>query len=362
MSDTSAPPETALRSLDESRVSFDWCRVSTYLADHGLALDLSEPPRRFAGGLANINMAVRVNDGFAVFRRPPDGPLPKGAHDMKREHRVLHALAPVLPLAPQSLHFCEDPSVAGAPFQILEYRAGLSLRGSSLAPFAQGEDTGRALSSMMIDTLAQIHAVDVQAAGLGDLGRPEGFLARTIAGWISRAEAIVGDALTSAASEVRDWLRAQPAPDADAALLHNDFKLDNILLAPDTMTPQAVVDWDMATRGNPMVDLATLLSYWTQAGDPDCMIALDQMPTARPGFMTREEAAQAYSKRTGRPLGNFALARVLAIFRLAVVFHQLNAIRRAENDGPGACPQGSPPLNPDDLFVLALDVARGRIF
>ncbi|MFC4595731.1 phosphotransferase family protein [Sphingobium tyrosinilyticum] len=358
MSPISAPAGAVLRSLEESAVSFDWDNVASYLAGHGLILDLSEPPRRFAGGLANINMLLRIDGGYAVFRRPPDGPLPKGAHDMKREHRVLHGLAPVLPLAPRSLHFCEDGSVAGAPFQILEYRGGRSVRGSDIAPLPDTAETGATLSRLLIDTLSQIHAVDTDAAGLGDLGRPEGFLARTISGWIARGDAILKGQMCAAGREVADWMQAQPAPDADPVLLHNDFKLDNVLLKPDVIAPEVVLDWDMATHGDPLVDLATLLSYWTEPGDPQCMIALDQMPTARSGFLSREDAANAYAASSGRSLDNFRLHRVLAIFRLAVVFHQLAALKV---NNPAATPQQAA-LNPDDLFIFALDVARGKMF
>ena len=358
LKEASVPPGAALRSPEESIVSFDWGRIAAHLANHGLTLDLSAPPRRFAGGLANINMLLEIDGGFAVFRRPPDGPLPKGAHDMKREHRVLHGLAPVLPLAPRSLHFCDDVSVAGAPFQILEYRSGLILRGSDIAPLPDTEETGAALSRLLIDTLAQIHAVDADAAGLGDLGRPEGFLARTIAGWIARADAILDGRLSTAGQQVAAWLRDQRAGDTVPVLLHNDFKLDNILLKPDAIQPEAVLDWDMATRGDPLVDLATLLSYWTEVGDLPCMFALNQMPTARPGFLSREAAAMAYAATVGRPLDDFRVHRVLAIFRLAVVFHQLNALQ-ASNAGPAS---GRGDFDPDDLFVFALDVAHGKVF
>lgn len=362
MNGVCSPPETVLRSLEDSCVSFDWQRVAAYLTDHGMTLDLREPPRRFAGGLANLNMAVRIDGNYAVFRRPPDGPLPKGAHDMKREHRVLQGLAPVMPLVPRSLHFCVDPDIAGAPFQLIEYRAGDSLRGSSLGSLPATEETGQALSAMMINLMARIHAVEPNIAGLGDLGRPEGFLARTVDGWIGRAEAITKGNLAAAGRDVRDWLRKQTAPDAQPVLLHNDFKLDNILLKPGSIEPEVVVDWDMATRGDPLVDLATLLSYWTESGDPDCMVALDQMPTARPGFLSREAAAQAYAAQTGRSIDDFRLPRVLAIFRLAIVFHQLNALKHTGKGWPDRDDGRAVRLNPDDLFAFALDVARGRIF
>lgn len=353
------PPTASLLSIEDSAVSFDWARVAARLAAEGLRFDRDFTPRRFAGGLANINMLVRIDDRFAVFRRPPDGPLPKGAHDMAREHRVLSALSPVLSLAPRSLIFCDDAEVAGAPFQILEYRDGRLIRGEELAPLAETPETGRALSDMLIETLAQVHAVDPIEAGLGDLGRPEGFLARTAKGWIARAEAVLDGRLPAAAREVADWLRANPGVESDRpVLIHNDFKLDNLLLAPDAIRPIALLDWDMATRGDALHDLASLLSYWAEPDDPPAMHRLRQMPTAKPGFLSRAEAAEAYAKRTGRSLDGFHVHRVVACFRLAVVFHQLRALA-AGNPRMEARLAG---LDPDDLFAFARDVALGKSF
>lgn len=147
-------------------------------------------------------------------------------------------------------------------------------------------------------------------------------------------------------------------PDTAPTLLHNDFKLDNMLLHPDEMAVEVVLDWDMATRGDPLFDLAALLSYWAEAGDRPCMVALDQLPTARPGFLNREQAAQAYAKRSGRSLDGFAVLRVIALYRLAVVFHQLAVIQK----GNAAYAARYAGLNPDEFFEFALDVAHGKVF
>jgi aminoglycoside phosphotransferase (APT) family kinase protein len=352
-------PEAELRSLEDSKVSFDWSPVARHLAEHGLKLDLDCAPRRFRGGLANINMLVRIDDSFAVFRRPPDGPLPMGAHDMAREHRVLSKLAVVSRLAPRSIHYCADRQVAGAPFQILEFRQGRTVRGGQPTRLTNSPETCATLSRMLVETLARIHLIDAVAAGLGDLGRPTGFLARTAAGWTQRAAAVLNGNLSTAAGEVAAWLRRNCGKDTERpVLLHNDFKLDNIVLQENALIPEAVLDWDMATRGDPLFDLATLLSYWTEAGDPPCMQRLNQMPTAQPGFLTREAAAHAYCGLTGPTLDAFVVPRVLAIFRLAVVFHQLNALPERKTT------QHSPllQLDPDDLFIFALDVANGKVF
>lgn len=349
------PPRSAdLLSREASAVSFDWARVAAHLSEHGFALDLGFAPRRLAGGLANVNILVRVNGDWAVFRRPPDGPIPKGAHDMAREHHVLGRLAPVLPLAPRSLHYCVDADVTGAHFQILEYRGGRIVRGAELAPLPSTPETGMALSRLLIETLTQIHGVDTAAAGLDGVGRPEGFLARTAAGWAARAFAVLDGQLSSACRELIAWLERRTPPDATRpTLLHNDFKLDNVVLRADVLAPEVVLDWDMATRGNPLFDLATLLSYWSEAGDPPCLTDLKQMPTAQPGFLSREAAAELYCAVSGRSLDGFLFPRVLALFKLGVVFHQLRTLRPKEQ---------LPAVDPDDFFVFGLDVAHGRIF
>ncbi|MFG1463337.1 phosphotransferase family protein [Xanthobacter sp. DSM 24535] len=356
----SPPPGVALRSRAESRV-LDWDAVAIHLADHSIALDHAFAPRQFAGGLANLNFLVRVDGGWAVLRRPPDGPLPPGAHDMAREHRILSNLWRELPLAPRSLHLCADAGVAGAPFQLLEFRNGIALRGDSLAPLPATAQTGAAVSRLLVETLAAIHAVDPKRVGLDTLGRPAGFFARTAAGWIGRAERVAKGALSPAASAVAAWLAAAEVADAAApTLLHNDFKLDNVLLDPTTRAPVAVVDWDMGTRGDPLFDLATLLSYWTEQGDPACMHQLAQMPTAHPGFLTRAEAAQAYARATGRDLGQLKPYRVLTMLKLGVVFQQLHARHLA---GETADPRyaGFGQLT-EALFDFTLDIVNDKTF
>ncbi|MFG1298402.1 phosphotransferase family protein [Xanthobacter sp. V3C-3] len=356
----SPPVGVALRSLAESR-ALDWAAVAAHLARHGLILDTDFTPRQFAGGLANLNFLVRLSDGWAVLRRPPDGPLPPGAHDMAREHRILSNLWRALPLAPRSLHLCADADVTGAPFQLLEFRPGFAVRGDSLAPLPATPETGAALCAMLVDTLAAIHAVDPASVGLADLGRPAGFFARTAAGWIGRGERVKPGGLSPAARAVADWLAAAQVPDAERpTLLHNDFKLDNVLIDPATRAPVAVVDWDMGTRGDPLFDLATLLSYWTEAGDPPCMHELAQMPTAHAGFLTRAEVADAYARATGRSLAQLKPYRVLTMLKLGVVFHQLHTLHlNGETTDPRYAGFGA---LAEALFDFTLDIVNDKNF
>ena len=342
------PEGVALRSQSLSS-PLDARAVAAELSRHGLELDCTVAPRQFAGGLANLNYLIRLNQDWAVLRRPPAGPLPPGANDMAREHRILSVRWKELPLAPRSLHFCGDAAVIGAPFQIIEFRHGVTVRSDRLQPLPDTPETGAALSSMLVETLAMVHAVDPASVGLDTLGRPERFFRRQVEGWVRRA------------GEVADWLAAhEPQDDASPVLLHSDFKLDNLLLDCATLRATTLVDWDMGTRGPAMFDLATLLSYWTEAGDPDCMHRLAQMPTAHPGFMTREDAALAYCRLTGRAIDDIRPWRVLGIFKLAVVFLQLHR-RHAIGETSDPRYEGFSSLG-HDLYGFALDVARGRLF
>lgn len=304
-----------------------WPAVARHLAEAGLALALEPAPRRCSGGLANRNYKVRVDGRPAIFRCPPAGDLPPGAHDMAREHRILRALAPVLDLVPDSFHHCEDRRVIGVPFQLIEFRDGLVLRGDT--PPARYDDAGRMrrLAETVIGTLARIHAVDTEAAGLAEFGRPAGFLARAVSGWARRAAVCDGEPdLARRRDALVDWLAANigAVPDSAPVLLHCDLKLDNLILDEADLSPRAVIDWDMGTRGHPLFDLATTLSYWTEPGDPPCLHALAQMPSARPGFLTRREAAALYARLGGRDLAGLETVRILALFKLAIVFLQLH--------------------------------------
>ncbi|HEY0915410.1 MAG TPA: phosphotransferase family protein [Solimonas sp.] len=303
----------------------DWPRLASYLAGQGLQLDTAATPRQFAGGFANLNYLVLIDGREAVLRRPPMGPLPPGAYDMGREHRILSRLHEQFPLAPRGLHHCDDATVLGAPFQLTEFRRGLSVRDELPAAWATQAGIGARLSKLLVQTLAELHRVDPAAVGLDSLGKPEGFLGRAVDGW--RKRAALAFAISPAQQPLLDavgaWLGANPVPDRDVTLLHNDFKLDNLLLSADGLQPVALLDWDQGTRGDGLFDLATLLSYWTQADDPAELQAMRQMPSAQPGFMTRREVIEAYAQASGRDLSEFRFHLSLANLKTAVIFQQL---------------------------------------
>jgi aminoglycoside phosphotransferase (APT) family kinase protein len=277
---------------------------------------------------------------------------------MAREHRILSALWQVYPLAPRGLYFCADASVLGAPFQLIEYRAGIVIRDKLPQALAGRADVGATLSAQLVDALAALHAVDAAAIGLETLGRPAGFLARTLEGWATRGGAAADLAEPRAFAETLAWLRANIPSEGRPTLLHSDFKLDNMLLAPESLAPVAVIDWDMGTQGDPLWDLAVLLSYWTEPADPSCMQRLQQMPTAEPGFWSRAEAIEAYARRTGRATDNFGFYRVLSVFRSAIVFLQLFARYRRE-PGPNQRFATFDALG-REMLDFAFEIARGR--
>jgi aminoglycoside phosphotransferase (APT) family kinase protein len=311
-----------LRPLAES-VPLDWTRAGAYLAGLGHRLVIDPPPLQFAGGLANLNYLITLDGTPAVLRRPPLGKLPAGSHDMAREHRILSRLPDALAFVPRSLVLCTDATILGAPFQILEYRPGLVIREHVPPMLAARAGLGACLSQVLLETIAAIHAVDTAAIGLDALGRPEGFLARAVAGWRQRGMAAREDGTDALHAEIGAWLEAHIVPDGAPGLLHNDFKLNNMILNPTDLSPVAVVDWDQGTRGDPLFDFATLMSYWVHADDPPPMHDMAQMPSVEAGLCPRAEAVAAYAKLTGRDVSSFLFHRVLAMYKLSVIFLQL---------------------------------------
>jgi aminoglycoside phosphotransferase (APT) family kinase protein len=301
-------------------------RLAGYLAGAGFRFDAGAGIRQFAAGLANINYLLQIDGRPVVLRRPPDGALPPGAHDMAREHDVLSHLSKVFALAPDSLHLCSDAGVIGVPFQLIEYRDGIVIKGDDASLFNGAPETAKKVGETLVETMAALHRVDATTAGLGDLGRPEGFLERAVAGWRERAERLKPDGpMKRLVTEIGTWLSQQKLGTRPATLLHCDIKLDNLILDPGTLAPVALVDWDMGTRGDPLFDLATLLSYWSEPGDPPAMHRLAQMPTVAAGFQSRADIATLYGVATGTDLTDLPIVQVLCQFKLATVFHQLYA-------------------------------------
>jgi aminoglycoside phosphotransferase (APT) family kinase protein len=348
-----------LRSAAES-VPLDWEAVRVHLAANGHRLDLEPPPRQFAGGLANLNYLIHLDGKPAVLRRPPMGELPAGAYDMAREFRILSRLPDALPFVARGLHLCDDPSIIGQRFQIIEYRSGLVIREHMPAALAGRPEIGARLSQVLLETIAAIHAVDTKAVGLDDLGRPEGFLARGVAGWRKRGMAAMEPGTEALHTEVGAWLEQHLVPDGPAGLLHNDFKLNNMILNPEDLSPRAVVDWDQGTRGDPLFDFATLLSYWVHADDPWAMHDMEQMPAVEACLSSRQEAVAAYARLSGRDMSDFLFHRVLAMYKLAVIFLQLGLrYRTGATQEPRYAPLAGIGTG---VLQFTHEIAQGRAF
>lgn len=278
---------------------------------------------QFPGGHSNLTYLLRYGDLEFVVRRPPLGPVAPKAHDMSREYRALNGLWRVFPPAPRPYLLCEDPTVIGAPFYVMERRRGIVVRRQEPPEWKGNHSIRRQVSEAMVDTLITLHAVDYVATGLGNLGKPEGFVERQVKGWAERWER-AKDREVPAISQLAGWLAERiPAP-TDATLVHGDFKLDNVMLDPaDPGRMIAVLDWEMCTLGDPMVDLGLLLCYWAEDGDPYARKESVAQVTAQPGWYTREEIVRHYAGKTGRDVSKIAFYEIFALYKIAVVVQQI---------------------------------------
>jgi aminoglycoside phosphotransferase (APT) family kinase protein len=305
---------------------FDLAAVERYLRDHIENLPEGElEVRQFPSGASNLTYLLKIGDWEGVLRRPPLGPVPPKAHDMGRESHVLARLHEAYPLAPKPYFFCGDEWVIGAPFYVMERRAGVVVDDSLPEGVEPNPQLCRGISRMVADTLAELHAVDPDEAGLGDLGRPEGFLERQVRGWIGRYEGARTDALEEVGPLTR-WLAGNIPESPEPAIIHNDYKLNNLILNPDDLTDvRAVLDWEMATVGDPLFDLAVSISYWTEPTDPEELKDVMPTVTSTPGFMSREEFMERYAKKSGRDLSDMHWYMVFGYFKLAVILQQIYA-------------------------------------
>ncbi|MBX6313119.1 MAG: phosphotransferase family protein [Isosphaeraceae bacterium] len=278
---------------------------------------------QFPHGYSNLTYLVRVGDQEFVLRRPPFGNRVKSAHDMGREYRILSRLSQVYELAPRPVAFCDDASVLGEPFYLMERRRGVILRGWSRRDLPP--ELVRRLCEALIDAMARLHQIDYAQASLGDLGRPEGYVERQVTGWTRRFH----DAQTDDRPDleaVAAWLAAHRPADAGPALVHNDFKFDNLVLDPEDPTRiVAVLDWEMATIGDPLMDLGTTLGYWVEAGDPEVLQDLVVGPTDLAGALTRRELIERYARAIGHEVSDMLFYYVFGLFKIAVIAQQIYA-------------------------------------
>jgi aminoglycoside phosphotransferase (APT) family kinase protein len=299
----------------------NWDVIEGFLRSQNLVLfDAPLEVEQFSAGYSNLTYFIKVGDWKAVLRRPPFGPIPPKAHDMKREYDVLKKLNSVFPLAPKPYLYCEDPNIMDRHFYIMEKKDGVVIDDSLPKQFEENPFAGKLISNAVIDTLTKLHDLDYKAAGLETLGYPEGYLSRQVHGWIKRYENSKTDEF-SGIEKLEKWL-VDHIPDSPApTILHNDFKLNNMMFQSDD--PGEVIglfDWELSTIGDPMSDLAAAIAYWAEEGEPETGLT---SVTTKPGFATRREMLEMYAKKSGRDVSQIDYYLTFAFYKIAVVLQQI---------------------------------------
>lgn len=304
--------------------TFDIPKVEHYLRQH--IEGLGEGPlrvRQFPTGASNLTYLLQIGDWEGVLRRPPLGPIAPKAHDMGRESGLLRKIHPVFPLAPKPYLFCDDLDILGVPFYVMERREGYVVNQDFPDGVTVTKELCAAISNMVVDTLVGIHAVDWQAAGLSEFGYPEGFLGRQVKSWIERYFCAQTDDIPQVEPLTRWFMERIPTSPAPT-LIHNDFKLNNMLLGVDDLSQAtAVLDWEMTTIGDPLFDLAISLSYWVGPDDPPELQMVLPTVTLLPGFTSRREFMERYAQKSGRDLASMHFHMTFAYYKLAVILQQI---------------------------------------
>lgn len=298
--------------------------IDPYLKAHIPGLEGMPRISQFPDGASNLTYLLEYSDRELVLRRPPFGQKARSAHDMGREYRILNQLNAGFPYCPKAYVHCTDASLVGAEFYVMERVKGLILREDIPQELHLTPEQTRALCKSFIDKFVELHSVDYQACGLGDLGKPEGYVQRQIDGWIERYErAITPDAPSW--ELVKAWLRNKmPADHPKPAIIHNDYRFDNVILNPDNpMQIIGVLDWEMTTLGDPLMDLGNTLAYWIEADDPPPVQLMRKQPSNAPGMLTRQEFVDYYAERAGIRIDNFDYYYTYGLFRLAGIIQQI---------------------------------------
>jgi aminoglycoside phosphotransferase (APT) family kinase protein len=313
------PDVAPIRAGEEidARALGEFLRGKIEGADSGVSIE------QFPGGHSNLTYLVRAGGREYVLRRPPLGPVAPKAHDMGREFRVLQAVHPWFPPAPKVFLLCEDASVMGATFFLMERRHGVVMRRDIPAGFARDPEFPRKTSEGFIDCMAHLHSIDIERHGLTALGRPDGFLDRQVRGWTERWQRAKTEEIPGI-DGLLVWLAGNIPESPRPTLVHNDFKLDNIMLdAHDPGRVEAVLDWEMATVGDPLVDLGCTLCYWTEAGDPAMRGGVLSGITAQPGWLTRSALVRRYAEKTACDVSRLGYYEVFGLFKLGVILQQI---------------------------------------
>jgi len=279
---------------------------------------------QFPSGFSNLTYMIEMGGRQMVLRRPPIGAKVKAGHDMGREYRVLKALYPVFPYCPEPLAYTEDTSIIGSPFFIMTKLSGIILRKNIPKELVFSKEQAKQLCTNLIDQLAKIHGIDVKKAGLDFIGKPDGYVQRQVEGWSKRYKKAKTDDAPDC-ELIMAWLKDKMPQDTDhPTIVHNDYKFDNVVLDP--AQPEKIIgilDWEMTTQGDPLMDLGNSLAYWVEKNDPEEIQMLRTMPTNMPGALTRQEILDYYEKHTGRSTRQFDFYYCFGLFRLAVIAQQI---------------------------------------
>jgi aminoglycoside phosphotransferase (APT) family kinase protein len=276
--------------------------------------------RKFSEGYSNHTYLLSFGDWESVLRRPPFGEIPAKAHDIKREYTILSRIHGVYPLAPKPYLYSDDPAIMGRHFYLMEKKQGVVLNDVLPDTYGSSELVGPAISKSIITSLIELQKVDYKKANLLDIGKPEGFLERQVHSWIKRYSVSKTDEIAGV-SELEVWLVKQMPTTVDTTIVHNDFKLNNLVLDPhDPGVVKGVLDWEMATIGDPMSDIGAVLAYWGEVGDPDIGISL---VTNQKGFFSRREMAEQYAQESGRDISFINYYVAFGYYKLAVILQQL---------------------------------------
>jgi aminoglycoside phosphotransferase (APT) family kinase protein len=301
----------------------DLGRLEAFLRPHFPGETSAFVVQQFPNGHSNLTYSVQLGDRKLVLRLPPFGSKVKSAHDMGREFRALSKLHAVYIPAPEVRLYCDDASVLGAPFYVMEPISGIILRRDPPPGLVFPPDTARRVCESFVDNLARLHGIDYTAIGLADFGKPVGYLERQVRGWIERYHGSKTQEIPEV-EKISRWMQQNLPASGGATLIHNDYKFDNVVLDSSDLTKIiGVLDWEMCTIGDPLSDLGTALAYWVEAGDPDEQQKLRWGPTNYPGSMKRTELVQRYAQTTGRDAANIVFYLVFARFKLAVIVQQI---------------------------------------
>jgi aminoglycoside phosphotransferase (APT) family kinase protein len=289
-----------------------------------VALEGTPDVTQFPGGASNLTYQLTYPDRELILRRPPGGHLPKSGHDMKREFTVQSKLASAYPYVPEMVAFCDDKSVLGSDFYVMAKVPGIILRKDLPKGFELSPESARALSTSWVERLVDLHAVDPVTAGLQDLGKSDGYVGRQIGGWTKRYNAARTRNVPSFKKVIR-WLEENQPDDVANCVIHNDWRLDNVVLDPDDPGKIiAVLDWEMATLGDPLMDLGSAMAYWIEPGQKGRMAEQFRLqPSNVPGMISRDEIVKLYSEKSGLEIPDWRFYEVYGYFRLAGIIQQI---------------------------------------